>query len=221
MTLQTVWKFFMKCGTMRQPVAILAFWYLPVPFMTFCTMQLRMLGMVFLQIFINGGVTRTTHLVVHIFRIFQDVFSAVGTMAYKAVSIRLPGNMRLMTIQTGWFDTVFVGMTACTAHLFVVLTGMSFHFPSFRFVMAHLAGDHGFSALYPDLFGHSGKGDILWRMRVFVALEALGKCLAVRSTMAPGAFRHYLRIIVFGRNIGMKLGVTIQTVESVPAVAFL
>jgi len=65
---------------MRLIVTILTPGNLSVSFMTFCTMKFSVLGMVILQIFIDGGVTSTTDLVIHIRRIFQDVLGTVGPM---------------------------------------------------------------------------------------------------------------------------------------------
>lgn len=141
-TLQTVGIFLMESCTMRLSVAVLTLRNLSVSLMAFCTMKFAVLGMVILQVLIDGGVTCTTDLVIHIRRIFQDVLGTVGPVTNETVGICLAGYMRFVAVKTRRFDTMLVGMTACTSHLLVVLAGISFHFLAFGLVMAYLTGNN-------------------------------------------------------------------------------
>lgn len=52
-----------------------------------------------------------------------------------------------------------------------------------------------------------------------MALQALGKGLAMRCAMASGALWHYFRIVIFRRNVSVKLSVAFQAIKPVTAVA--
>jgi len=87
--------------------------------------------------------------------------------------------MRFMAIKTGRFDAMLIGMTAGTSHLLIVLARIRFHFLAFGLVMARLTGNNWLSSLCPDFLGHGREGNVLGRMGIFMALETLGKGLAM------------------------------------------
>ena len=154
------------------------------------------------------------------------MLGAVRTVTYQTVLVGLALNMRLVTVEAGWLHPVFGGIDAgnMAAHatLFrVVLAGILFHLPALGIVMAYLTGDDLFAVLVLHLLLHTLEGDLKRSMGIRMTLQTVRKCLAVLQTVTPGTLRHYVIIVVPGRYVGMQLGVTLEAVESVFAVAVL
>ena len=211
---------------MRLSVTLLTLGYLTMMLMAGSAVEVRVLGMVCLQVFVQPGVTGTTDPVIHVFRIRQYMLGAVRTVTYQAVLIGLALNMGLVTVKAGGFHTVLCSIYTCdmaayTAHFSVMLAGIFFHLPAFRIVMAHLAGHDLLAVLVSDLLLHTLKRNLQRCMRIGVTLQAVGECLTVLQAVTPGAFGHYFLVIIFGGYIGMELGMTLQTVKPVLAVAVL
>ncbi len=154
------------------------------------------------------------------------MLGTVRTVTYQTVLIGLTLDVGLVTVKAGRFHAVLGGintgdMTTRAANLSVMLAGILFHLLAFRTVMAYFAGDDLFAALVLYLLLHTLKRDLKWSMRISMALETVGECLTVFQAVTPGTFGHYFLVIVLCGDVGMELGVTLEAVKPVLAVAVL
>ena len=154
------------------------------------------------------------------------MLGTVRTVTYQTVLIGLTLDVGLVTVKAGRFHAVLCGidagdMTTSTADLGVMLAGILFHLLAFRIVVAYLTGNNLLAALVLYLLLHTLKRNLKWGMRISMALETVGECLTMFQAVTPGTFGHYFLVIVLCGDIGVELGVTLETVKPVLAVAVL
>ena len=223
---ETVGELMMYLSPVRLTMTLLTLGNFTMMLVTCGTMEIRVLGMVGLEVLVKPAVAGTADPVIHIFRILQYMLCTVGTVANQAVLICLTLYMRLMAVKACWLHAMLgsiyaCNMTANASHCSIMLAGIFFHLPAFRIVMAYLTGHNLLAVLIPDLLLHAFKRDIQRRMGILVTLQAVRESIAVLQAMTPGTFGHYFLVIVFGGYVGVELGMTLQAVKPVLTVAVL
>ena len=225
-TLEAVGELMMNLSTMRFTVTPLTLGNLSVTYVTVCTVKIAVLGVVGLELLINTCMAGTTDLVISILRVLKYILGTVRTMTYQAVLIGLALYVRLVTCKASRFHTVLGcintgNVTSHTANLGIVLAWMVCHLLAFRIPVTYLTGYNLLALCIPDLLQHTLERNVQWIMRIGMTLQTVGEGISVFQAVTPGTLWHNLLVVILGGDVGMELGVTLQTVKPVLAAAVL
>ncbi len=225
-TLETVGELLMNFCTMRFTVTLLTLWNLSVAYVTVCTVQIAVLGVVGLELLINTRMAGATDFVISILWVLKYILGTVRTVTNQAVLIGLSLYMRLVTCKAGGFHAVFGcintgNMASNTADLGIVFAWMFCHLLTFRIPVTYLTGYNLLALCIPDLLQHTLERNVQWIMRIGMTLQTVGEGISVFQAMTPGTLWHNLFVVILGGDVGMELGVTLQAVKSVLAATIL